>query len=150
MTCLPLQDCAVHLSDGGEDAVGRLRVAGVRVERMSGRIAVTVGLMHGEATLTASVERPAAESQGVQVAAEAALEALRQVAPSGTRFVLLRTANLTMNAGPAVVTQVLVETPRGHEQLVGSALCRGRPLEDAAAEAVLDAVGRRLIWLLRT
>jgi len=54
-----------------------------------------------------------------------------------------------VSAGPAVIAHILVETPRGQEHLVGSALGRGGPLEDAAAAAVVDAIDRRLDWYLR-
>ncbi len=127
----------------------RLRVAGVRVERTPGRVAVTVNLFHGPTVLTARIERPAGDSVGVQVAAEAAVEAVRQLAPVGTAFVLQQATSQPVGAGPAVVTHILVETPRGQEHLVGSALGRGGPLEDAAVAAVVDAVDRRLDWLLR-
>ena len=129
--------------------MARLRVAGVRVERTPGRVAVTVNLLHGDTVLTARVERPAGESGGVQVAAEAAVQAVRQVAPPDTTFVLQRASSERVGDGPAVVTHVVVDTPRGQEHLVGSALGRGGPLEDAAVAAVLDAVDRRLAWLLQ-
>ena len=127
----------------------RLRVGGVRVERTPGRVAVTVNLLHDSSVLTARVERPNGESGSVQVAAEAAIAAVGQVAPPGTTFVLQRALSHPVSAGPAVITHILVETPRGQEHLVGSALGRGGPLEDAAAAAVVDAIGRRLDWYLR-
>jgi hypothetical protein len=129
--------------------MARLRVAGVRVERTPGRVAVTVNLFHGLTVLTARLERPTGEAGGVQVAAEAALEALGQLAPEGTAFVLQQATSQPVSAGSAVVTHILVETPRGQEYLVGSALGRGGPLEDAAVAAVVDAVDRRLDWFLR-
>jgi archaeosine-15-forming tRNA-guanine transglycosylase len=129
--------------------VGRLRVAGVRVERTPDRTAVTVNLMHGETVLTARVERPTGGSQSVQAAAEAAVAAVRQVAPPGVRVVLRQAANESHRAGSAVVAHVVVDSPRGEEHLVGSALGRGGPLEDAAAAAIVDAVDRRLDWLVR-
>ncbi len=129
--------------------MARLRVAGVRVERTPGRVAVSVNLLHNDTMLSARVERPAGESAGVQVAAEAAVEAVRKAAPPGTAFTLQRASSYLVSAGPAVVTHIVVETPRGQEHLVGSALGRGGPLEDAAVAAVVDAVDRRLAWLLR-
>lgn len=110
---------------------------------------MTVNLVHDDTVLTARVERPAGESGGVQVAAEAAVQAVRQVAPPDTTFVLQRASSELVGDGPAVVTHVVVDTPRGQEHLVGSALGRGGPLEDAAVAAVLDAVDRRLAWLLQ-
>ncbi len=129
--------------------MARLRVAGVRVERTPGRVAVTVNLLHDDSVLTARVERPAGESGGVQVAAEAAVEAVRQLAPAGTTFILQRATSHPVSAGPAVVTHIVVDSPRGQEHLVGSALGRGGPLEDAAVAAVIDAIDRRLAWFLR-
>lgn len=93
--------------------MARLRVAGVRVERTPGRVAVTVNLLHNGTVVTARVERPAGESGGVQVAAEAAVQAVRQVAPPDTTFVLQRATSELVGAGPAVVTHVVVDTPRG-------------------------------------
>ncbi len=110
---------------------------------------MTVNLLLDDTVLTARVERPAGESGGVQVAAEAAVQAVRQAAPPDTTFVLQRASSELVGNGPAVVTHVVVDTPRGQEHLVGSALGRGGPLEDAAVAAVLDAVDRRLAWLLQ-
>lgn len=150
MACFIAQERAVHIRQGGEDAVGGLRVAGVVVTRTPGRAAVTVSLMHGDTVLSAQVERPAVDSGGMQVAAEAALEVVRQIAPSGTHWILLGTARQATSGGQAVVVQVLLETERGQEYLIGSALGRGGPLEEAAAHAVVDAVDRRLSGLRRT
>lgn len=130
--------------------VARLRVGGVRVERTPGRVAVSVNLLHDDTVLSARVERPAGESAGVQVAAEAAVEAVRKAAPPGTVFTLQRASSHLVSAGPAVVAHVVIDTPIGQEHLVGSALGRGGPLEDAAVAAVVDAVDRRLAWLLRS
>ena len=129
--------------------MARLRVAGVRVERTPGRVAVSVNLLHNDTMLSARVERPAGESAGVQVAAEAAVEAVRKAAAPGIAFTLHRASSHLVSAGPAVVTHIVVETPGGQEHLIGSALGRGGPLEDAAVAAVVDAVDRRLAWLLR-
>jgi len=130
--------------------MARLRVGGVRVERTPGRVAVSVNLLHDHTVLFARVERPAGESGGVQVAAEAAVEAVRKVAPAGTAFTLQRASSHLVSAGPAVVAHIVIDTPIGQEHVVGSALGRGGPLEDAAVAAVVDAVDRRLAWLLRT
>lgn len=127
-----------------------LRVTAVRVEHTPGHVAVTVKLTRGTTTLTARIDRPAVESQGVQVAAEAALEAIRQVMPRGARLVLHRAVSQAMTAGAAVITHIVAETQQGQEHLVGSALSRGGPLEDAAVEAVVDAVDRRLTRYLQT
>lgn len=129
--------------------MAHLRVAGVRVERTPGHVAVTVNLFHDDTALSARVERPASESGGVQVAAEAALEAIRQVTPPGTTLMLQRATNQPVSIGSAVVAHIMVETVGGQEYLVGAALRRDGPLEDAAAAAVVDALDRRLTWLLR-
>jgi len=129
--------------------MARLRIAGVRVERTPGHVAVTVNLLHDDSVLTARVERPARDTGGVQVAAEAAVEAVRQLVPPGTTFILQRTISHPVSAGSAVVTHIVMDSPRGREHLVGSALGRGGPLEDAAVAAVIDAVDRRLEWLRR-
>lgn len=130
--------------------MGRLRVAGVRVERTPDRLAVTVNLLHGETVLTARVERPVGEFHGIEAAAEAAVAAVRLAAPSAVRFVLGRAARQAVAGGPAIVTHVMVDSPQGREHLVGSALGRGGPLEDAAVAAVVDAVDRRFAWFVRT
>lgn len=129
--------------------MARLRVADVRVERTPERVAVRVSLMHGEAALAAEVERPAAEAQGVVVAAEAALEAVRQAVPPGTRWGLQQATKQSVAAGVAVVVNIVLETERGREHLVGSAFSRAGPLEEIAAHAVVDAVERRLAGFLR-
>jgi len=116
--------------------MARLRVGGVRVERTPGRVAVSVNLLHDDTVLFARVERPAGESAGVQVAAEAAVEAVRKAAPAGTAFTLQRASSHLVSAGPAVVAHIVIDTPIGQEHVVGSALGRGGPLEGA--------------WLLRT
>lgn len=125
-------------------------MVGVRVEHTPGRVAVAVSLTSGSAVVSAQVERAAAESQGLQVAAEATLEAVRQTAPPGTQWVLQHAASTPMAAGTAVVAHVLLETERGQEHLIGSALSTSGRLEEAAAQAVVDAVDRRLSWYLRT
>lgn len=127
-------------------AVGRLRVAGVRVERTLGRVAAAVTLGFDGGGVIGRADRPAGESQIVQAAAEAALDAVRQVAPGQTRWVLEQIAVQSLVAGQAVVASVLLETEGKVEHLIGSALSRSGPLEETAAEAVLDAVERRLGW----
>src|SRR5947209_17980367 len=104
--------------------MARLRVAGVRVERTPGRVAVSVNLLHKDTMLSARVERPAGESAGVQGAAEAAVEAVRKAAPLGTAFTLQRASSHMASAGPAVVTDNVVETPCGQGHPGGSALGR--------------------------
>src|SRR5439155_524189 len=76
--------------------------------------------------------------------------AVRKAAPAGTAFTLQRASSHLVSAGPAVVAHIVIDTPIGQEHVVGSALGRGGPLEDAAVAAVVDAVDRRLAWLLRT
>jgi hypothetical protein len=49
-----------------------------------------------------------------------------------------------------VIVHVTVETEDREEHLVGSALGPTPPLEETAARAVVDAVDRRLGWLIRT
>lgn len=132
------------------DVVGRLRVVGVRVERTPGHVAVAVSLGHDAGAVTGRFDRPAADAQAVQVAAEAALDALRQVAPSGTRWALEQVSVQSLLAGQAVVAHILLETEGAPEHLIGSALSRAGPLEEAAAEAVVDAVERRLGWFTKT
>lgn len=126
-----------------------VRVAGVRVERTPDRVAATVTVLHGEAGLTARAERPPGELAGVWAAAEATAAALGQILPAGVAATLRRVVVQQVAAGPLVVVHLAVETGRGAENLVGAALGRGGPLEDAAAAAVVDAVERRLEWYLR-
>lgn len=128
--------------------VGRLRVAGVRVERAPGRVAATVTLGHDGGSVTGRAERPAGEAQLVQAAAEAALEAVRQIAAGRTRWSLEQIAVETLLAGQAVVASIRLEAEGTAEHLIGSALSRSGPLEEAAAEAVLNAVERRLGWFV--
>ncbi|HET6380970.1 MAG TPA: hypothetical protein VFH63_08050 [candidate division Zixibacteria bacterium] len=94
-------------------------------------------------------ERPAGEAQIPVAAAEAALDAVRQLAPAPTRWVLGQIAIQPMLAGQAVVASVVLETEGSTEHLIGSALSRSGPIEEAAAEAVLDAVERRLGRFIR-
>lgn len=129
--------------------VGRLRVVGVRVERAPGRVAAAVSLGYDGGVVIGRADRPAAETQIAQVAGEAALDAVRQVAPGQTRWVLEQIAVQSLLAGQAVVAHVLLETEGAPEHLIGSALSRSGPLEDAAAEAVVNAVERRLGWFVR-
>jgi hypothetical protein len=128
--------------------VGRLRVAGVRVERAPGRVAATVILDHGGGTVTGRAERASGDSQAVAAVAEAALDAVRQIAPAHTRWALEQVVVQSLLAGRAVVASVLLETEGIAEHLVGSALSRAGPLEDAAADAVVNAVERRLGWFI--
>ncbi len=129
--------------------MARVRVAGVRVERTPERVAATVTLLCGETALTGRAERPPGESAGVLAAADAAAAAVGQALPAGVTAALRRTVVQRSAAGPLVVVHLVVETPRGSEHLVGAALGRAGPLEDAAAAAVVDAVERRLEWYLR-
>lgn len=85
----------------------------------------------------------------MQVAAEATLEALRQIAPPGPRWSLEQVSVQSLLAGQAVVAHILLETEGATEHLIGSALSRAGPLEEAAAEAVVDAVERRLSWFTK-
>jgi hypothetical protein len=130
--------------------VARLRILGVRVERHAGRVAVAVSLGYDGAVATGQVDRTAAEAESPRVAAEAALEALRQIAPARTRWALKTTAVTAVTAGRAVIVDVLLETEDREELLIGSALSPPAPLEEAAARAVVDAADRRLGWLIRT
>lgn len=128
--------------------MARLRVLGVRVERHAGRIVATVTLGRNGGVATGQVERPAAE--GPRAAAEAAVEALRQIAPAGTRWALAHAGVSAVRAGRAVIVQIDLETEDGAEHLIGSSLSHSTALEEAAARAVVDAVDRRLGWLIRT
>lgn len=130
--------------------MARLRILGVRVERQFGRVTAAVSLGHDGQAATGQVDRAAAEAEIPRIAAEAALEALRQIAPAGVRWVLQETAVTQMAAGRVVIVQVTVETEDRQEHLVGSALSVAPPLEEAAARAVVQAVDRRLGWLIRT
>lgn len=130
--------------------MARLRILGVRVERHAGRVAVAVILGHDGEVATGQVDRTAAAAEAPRVAAEAALEALRQIAPARTRWALRTTAVSAVTAGQAVTVDVLLETEDREEHLIGSALSPSAPLEEAAARAVVDAVDRRLGWLIRT
>jgi len=130
--------------------VARLRILGIRVERGSGRVAVAVSLGHDGEMATGHVDRPAADDEAPRVAAEAALEALRQIAPARTRWTLKETVVGGVSAGRAVIVHVTVETEDREEHLVGSALSPAPALEEAAVQAVVDAVDRRLGWLIRT
>jgi len=122
---------------------------GVRLERGPERVSVTVSLGHDGAVLTGRADRAGGEGQTVPVAAEAALEAIRQVAPGRARWGLEQVIVQPMVSGQAVVAHILLEAEGTSEHLVGSALGRQGPLEEAAAEAVLDAVERRLGWLVQ-
>ena len=133
----------------GDEVVGRLRVVGVRVERAPGRVAAAISLGYDGGVVVGRADRPAAETQIAQVAGEAALDAIRQVAPGQTRWVLEQIAVQSLLAGQAVVAHVLLETEGSPEHLIGSALSRSGPLEDAAAEAVVNAVERRLGWFVK-
>jgi len=133
----------------GDDVVGRLRVVGVRVERAPGRVAAAVSLGYDGGVVIGRADRAAAESQIAQVAGEATLDAVRQVAPGHTSWVLKQITVQSLLAGQAVVAHVLLETEGSPEHLIGSALSRSGPLEDAAAEAVLNAVERRLGWFVK-
>jgi hypothetical protein len=128
--------------------VARLRILGVRVERHAGRVAVAVSLGHDGEVATGQVDR--SEAEAPRVAAEAALEALRQIAPDRTRWALKATAVTAVPAGRAVIVDVVLETEDREEHLIGSALSPSAPLEEAAARAVVDAVDRRLGRLIRT
>ena len=130
--------------------MARLRILEVRVERQFGRVAVAVSLGHDGEVATGQVDRPAADDEAPRVAAEAALEALRQIAPARTRWALKETVVSGVTAGRAVIVYVTLETEDREEHLVGSALSPGSPLEETAARAVVDAVDRRLGWLIRT
>lgn len=130
--------------------MARLRIIEVRVERQYGRVAVAVSLGHDGALATGQVDRPAADDDTPRIAAEAAIEALRQIAPAGTRWALKDAAVSHVTTGRAVIVHVIVETEDQEEHLVGSALSSAPPLEEAAARAVVDAVDRRLGWLIRT
>ena len=130
--------------------MARLRILGVRVERHAGRVAVAVSLGSDGEVATGQVDRPAADAEAPHVAAEATLEALRQIAPVRTRWALEHAVVSAMTAGQAVIVDVVLEVEDREEHLIGSALSRSAPLEEAAAQAVLDAVGRRLGWLSRT
>ncbi|MDQ7844078.1 MAG: hypothetical protein QN141_06260 [Armatimonadota bacterium] len=129
---------------------GRLRIAGVRLERGPGRVSVTVSLGHDGAVITGRADRAGGEVQTVPIAAEAALNAVRQVAPGRARWGLEQAMVQPLAGGQAVVVHILLETEEGaSEHLIGSALGRRGPLEEAAAEAVLDAVERRLSGLVK-
>lgn len=130
--------------------MARLRIAGVRVERQAGRVGVTVSLGHEGGVVTGQVDRPAGDAQTPSLAAEAALDALRQIAPPQTRWALDGTVTRAVAVGHAVIVEVILETEGGEEHLIGSALSTFGSLEDAAAQAVLDAVERRLGWYERT
>lgn len=132
--------------------MARLRILGVRVERRAGRVAVAVTLGRDGEVATGQVDRPVveAEAEAPRVAAEAALEALRQIAPARTRWVLEHAVISAMTAGRAVIVDVVLQTEDREEHLIGSALSPSAPLEEAAARAVVDAVDRRLGWLIRT
>jgi hypothetical protein len=130
--------------------VARLRIVEVRVERQFGHVAVAVSLGHDGAMATGQVARPAGDDDAPRIAAEAALEALRQLAPARTRWALKDAAVSRVPAGRAVIVHVTVETEDREEHLVGSALGPTPPLEETAARAVVDAVDRRLGWLIRT
>jgi len=110
---------------------------------------VAVSLGHDGSVVTGRIDRPAAEAQAIQVAAEAALDALRQVAPAGTRWALEQITVQALLTGQAVIAHIVLETEGAPEHLVGSALSRSGPLEEAAAEAVLDAVERRWGWFAK-
>jgi hypothetical protein len=130
--------------------VARLRILAVRVERQFERVAVAVSLGYGGEMATGHVDWPAADDDAPRVAAEATLEALRQIAPARTRWALQRAVVSGVSGRRAVVVHVTVETEDRAEHLVGSALSPAPPLEEAAAHAVVDAVDRRLGWLIRT
>lgn len=130
--------------------MARLRILGVRVERHAGRVAVAVSLGRDGEAATGQVDRPAAEAEAPRVAAEAALEALRQIAPVRARWALAQAVISTMTAGCVVIVDVVLETEDRTEHLIGSALSPSAALEEAAARAVVDAVDRRLGWLIRT
>ena len=130
--------------------MARLRILGVRVGRHAGRVAVAVSLGHNGEVATGQVDRPAAEAEAPRVAAEATLEALRQIAPARTRWALEHVVVSAMTAGRAVIVDVVLETEDREEHLIGSALSPSAPLEEAVARAVVDAVDRRLGWLIRT
>ena len=130
--------------------MARLRVLGVRVGRHAGRVAVAVSLGHNGEVATGQVDRPAAETEAPHVAAEATLEALRQIAPLRARWALKQAVISAMTAGRGVIVDVVLETEDREEHLIGSALSPSAPLEEAAARAVVDAVERRLGWLIRT
>jgi len=55
-----------------------------------------------------------------------------------------------MTAGRGVIVDVVLETEDREEHLIGSALSASVPLAEVAARAVIDAVERRLGWLIRT
>lgn len=130
--------------------MGRLGVVGVRVERAPGHVAVTVSVGYDGGVVTGRAGRQAVEAQPVQVAAEAALDVVRKIAPAPARWALEQIAVQSLLAGQAVIAHVLLETEGSSEHLIGSALSRSAPLEEAAAEAVLDAVERRLGWLVKS
>jgi len=128
----------------------RLRILGVRVERHAGRVAVAVSLGHDGETATGQADRPAAESETPRVAAEATLDALRQIAPTRAHWALEDAVVSAMSAGHAVIVDVVLEAEGREEHLIGSALSASVPLAEVAARAVIDAVERRLGWLIRT
>ena len=130
--------------------MARLRILRVRVERHEGCVAVAVSLGHDGEVATGQVDRPEAEAEGARMAAEATLEALRQIAPVTARWTLAHAVTSTMAAGRAVLVDVVLETEDREEHLIGSALRPSAPLEEIAARAVVDAVDRRLGWLIRT
>lgn len=130
--------------------MARLRILRVRVERHEGCVAVAVSLGHDGEVATGQVDGPEAEAEGARVAAEATLEALRQIAPVPARWTLAHAVTSTMAAGRAVLVDVVLETEDREEHLIGSALRPSAPLEEIAARAVVDAVDRRLGWLIRT
>jgi hypothetical protein len=130
--------------------VARLRILEVRVDRRAGRVAAAVSLGYDGGTATGQIDRPATEAEAPHVAAEATLEALRQIAPARTRWALEHAVISAMTAGRAVIVDVVLETEDREEHLIGSALSSSGPLEEAAARAVVDAVDRRLSWLSRT
>ncbi len=130
--------------------MARLRILRVRVERHSGRVAVAVTLGRDGELATGQVDRQAGDADVPRVAAEAALEALRQIAPARAHWTLREAVVGRVAADRAVIVHVTLATEDREEQLIGSALSPGPPLEEAAARAVVDAVDRRLGWLIRT
>ncbi len=130
--------------------MARLRILEVRVERHAGRVAVAVNLGHNGEVARGQVDRPVAEAYTPQLAAEAALEALRRIAPAHTRWVLGQALISTLAPGRAVIVDVVMETEGSEEHLIGSALSTSAALEEAAALAVVRAVERRWGWFIRT
>src|SRR5687768_12128366 len=134
------QDARAKGPSGGEEVTPppgftqRPRVSRVSVTSSSWTSEATVAL--GEVVGRASAEKT---PHGLKVLAEATLNAASKIVPEA-RFTL-RSASLVNVSGQEAVL-VLVDDDGA--DMLGSALTRGGPINEATVRATLDAINRRL------